>query len=78
IKVERPGSGDDTRHWGPPFMMSEVGDNLGAAYYHSTNRGKRSIAVDIATADGQNIVRELARQADIVIENYKVGGLAKY
>ena len=78
IKIERPGSGDDTRQWGPPFMMSDDGENLGAAYYHSTNRGKRSVAVDIATAQGQELVCDLVRQADIVIENYKVGGLAKY
>jgi crotonobetainyl-CoA:carnitine CoA-transferase CaiB-like acyl-CoA transferase len=78
IKIERPGSGDDTRHWGPPFVMSDAGENLGAAYYHSANRGKRSIAVDIATPAGQDIVRSLAANADIMIENYKVGGLAKY
>lgn len=78
IKIERPGSGDDTRHWGPPFVMSEQGENLGAAYYHSTNRGKRSVAVDIATPAGQELVCQLARGADIMIENYKVGGLAKY
>tara|TARA_R110000787_G_scaffold69648_1_gene154902 strand:- start:3346 stop:4518 length:1173 start_codon:yes stop_codon:yes gene_type:complete len=78
IKIERPGSGDDTRHWGPPFVMSDAGENLGAAYYHSANRGKRSIAVDITTPEGQDIVRSLAASADIMIENYKVGGLAKY
>ena len=78
IKIERPGSGDDTRHWGPPFVMSDAGENLGAAYYHSANRGKRSIAVDIATPAGQDIIRGLAASADIMIENYKVGGLAKY
>lgn len=78
IKIERPGSGDDTRHWGPPFVMSAAGENLGAAYYHSANRGKRSIAVDIATPAGQDIIRGLAASADIMIENYKVGGLAKY
>ena len=78
IKIERPGSGDDTRHWGPPFVMSDSGENLGAAYYHSANRGKRSIAVDIATPAGQDIIRSLAANADIMIENYKVGGLAKY
>lgn len=78
IKIERPGSGDDTRHWGPPFVMSDSGQNLGAAYFHSTNRGKRSFAVDIANPDGQVLIRRLAREADIVIENYKVGGLVKY
>ena len=78
VKIERPGGGDDTRHWGPPFVMSEQGENLGAAYYHSTNRGKRSVAVDIATPAGQDLVCQLARGADIMIENYKVGALAKY
>jgi len=78
IKIERPGSGDDTRQWGPPFVMSDAGENLGAAYYHSANRVKRSIAVDIATDEGQDFVRGLAANADIMIENYKVGGLAKY
>jgi len=78
IKIERPGLGDDTRHWGPPFVTSDGGTNLGAAYFHSTNRGKRSFAVDITTPDGQKILRRLAREADIIIENYKVGGLAKY
>ncbi|QOV96746.1 CaiB/BaiF CoA-transferase family protein [Novosphingobium sp. ES2-1] len=78
IKIERPGAGDDTRHWGPPFVTAEDGTSLGAAYFHSTNRGKRSFAIDIASAEGQAIIRELANGADIVIENYKVGGLAKY
>lgn len=78
IKVERPGVGDDTRHWGPPFVTDADGANLGAAYFHSTNRGKRSFAIDIGTPEGQVIVRDLACEADIVIENYKVGGLAKY
>lgn len=78
IKIERPGNGDDTRQWGPPFVMSEQGENLGAAYFHSTNRGKRSLGVDITTASGQAIVRQFASGADIMIENYKVGGLAKY
>jgi crotonobetainyl-CoA:carnitine CoA-transferase CaiB-like acyl-CoA transferase len=78
IKIERPGGGDDTRHWGPPFVTSAQGEELGAAYYHSTNRGKRSLAVDISTPSGQAIVRQLASGADVVIENYKVGGLTKY
>ena len=78
IKIERPGAGDDTRHWGPPFVTAEDGTSLGAAYFHSTNRGKRSFAIDIASAEGQAIIRDLANGADIVIENYKVGGLAKY
>ena len=78
IKIERPGSGDDTRHWGPPFITSDDGANTSAAYFHSTNRGKRSFAADISTPKGQEIVRELVSDADILIENYKVGGLAKY
>ncbi len=78
VKVERPGAGDDTRHWGPPFMTGPNGANLDAAYYHSTNRGKSSIAIDISNAAGQAEVRALIADADVVIENYKVGGLAKY
>lgn len=78
IKVERPGAGDDTRHWGPPFVMGTEGENLGAAYYHSTNRGKRGVAIDIATTEGQAALRALLADADVVIENYKVGGLVKY
>ena len=78
VKVERPGAGDDTRHWGPPFMVRPDGANLDAAYYHSTNRGKTSVAIDIATPEGQAQVRALIADADVVIENYKVGGLAKY
>jgi len=78
IKVERPGAGDDTREWGPPFVTGADGENLGAAYYHSCNRGKRSVAINIATTDGQAAVRALLADADVVIENYKVGGLVKY
>ena len=78
IKVERPGEGDDTRHWGPPFLAAPDGTDLSAAYFHACNRGKRSVAVDIATPEGQARVRALAAGADVVIENYKVGGLAKY
>ena len=78
VKVERPGAGDDTRQWGPPFVTGADGANLGAAYYHSCNRGKRSVAIDIATARGQADVRALLADADVVIENYKVGGLVKY
>jgi crotonobetainyl-CoA:carnitine CoA-transferase CaiB-like acyl-CoA transferase len=76
IKVERPGAGDDTRGWGPPYFGDKA-DKM-AAYYLSCNRGKRSVAVDIASAEGAAFVRELAREADVVIENYKVGQLAKY
>jgi crotonobetainyl-CoA:carnitine CoA-transferase CaiB-like acyl-CoA transferase len=78
IKVERKGSGDDTRGWGPPFIEAATGGNLGAAYFHATNRGKRSIEVDFETEEGQRIVRKLAKQSDVLIENFKVGGLAKF
>ncbi len=78
VKVERPGAGDDTRHWGPPFVTAPDGSPRDAAYFHATNRGKRSVAIDIASAEGQAQVRALVAQADVVIENYKVGGLAKY
>ena len=78
IKIERPGEGDDTRHWGPPFLTAADGTDLDAAYFHACNRGKRSVAVDIATPDGQARVAALAAGADIVIENFKVGGLARY
>jgi formyl-CoA transferase len=79
IKIERPGTGDDTRHWGPPYLKTPDGrDTHEAAYYLCANRNKRSVTVDIATHDGQRIVRELAAQSDVVLENYKVGQLAKY
>ena len=79
IKVERPGVGDDTRHWGPPFASNAAGESTGeAAYYLSANRNKQSLTVDFTRAEGQRIVRELAAKADILIENFKVGGLAAY
>ncbi|CAM5765273.1 CoA transferase [Labrys miyagiensis] len=78
IKVERPGQGDDTRTWGPPFIMGSGGENLGAAYFHSCNRGKRSIALNFETAEGADKVRDLVHEADVVLENFKVGGLKKY
>lgn len=78
IKVENPGSGDDTRSWGPPFITGEDGANLGAAYYHGVNRNKRSITADLKTTEGQELVRRLAAQSDIFIENFKFGGLDKY
>ncbi len=78
VKVERPGAGDDTRGWGPPFVEAADGGDLSAAYFHSCNRGKRSIAVDFESAEGQALVRKLAAHADVVIENFKVGGLKKY
>jgi crotonobetainyl-CoA:carnitine CoA-transferase CaiB-like acyl-CoA transferase len=78
IKVERPGAGDDTRGWGPPFVEAAEGGHLGAAYYHACNRGKRSVAVDFESKDGRRIVKKLAQRSDVVIENFKVGGLAKF
>jgi crotonobetainyl-CoA:carnitine CoA-transferase CaiB-like acyl-CoA transferase len=78
IKVEHPHGGDDTRKWGPPFVAGKDGENLSAAYYHSTNRGKRSIALDFSTPEGAETVRKLAATADVLIENFKLGGLKKY
>lgn len=79
IKVERPGTGDDTRTWGPPFLKGPDGrDTKEAAYYLAVNRGKRSITVSLDKPEGQRIVRELALDADIVLENYKAGTLARY
>ncbi len=79
IKIERPGSGDDTRAWGPPYAKDAQGNNTSeAAYYLSANRGKRSVTVDIASAEGQALVRELARHSDVVLENFKVGHLKRY
>ena len=78
IKVENPDGGDDTRKWGPPFVEGQDGENLSAAYYHSCNRGKRSIAVDFSTAEGAETVRKLVATADVLIENFKLGGLKKY
>ncbi|WP_292637388.1 CaiB/BaiF CoA transferase family protein, partial [Mesorhizobium sp.] len=78
IKVESPDGGDDTRKWGPPFVMSHDGENLSAAYYHSCNRGKRSIAVDFSTPEGAETIRRLVATSDVLIENFKLGGLRKY
>lgn len=78
VKVERTGSGDDTREWGPPFAEGADGGSLGAAYYHSTNRGKRSIAADYTKAEDVALIQRLANSADVVIENFKLGGLKKY
>lgn len=75
IKVEQPGQGDDTRKWGPPFLSDGSRDS---AYYLCANRNKRSVAIDLSKAEGQELVRQLAAQADIVLENFRVGGLAKY
>ena len=79
IKVERPGAGDDTRTWGPPFLKDAEGrDTKEAGYYLAVNRGKRSITVSLDTPEGQQIVKELAAKADIVLENYKAGTLKRY
>jgi crotonobetainyl-CoA:carnitine CoA-transferase CaiB-like acyl-CoA transferase len=79
IKVERPGAGDDTRSWGPPFLKDALGeDTKEAGYYLAVNRGKRSITVSLDTPEGQRVVKELAMRADIVLENYKAGTLARY
>ena len=79
IKIERPGAGDDTRHWGPPFAKDEQGNpTTEAAYYLAVNRNKQSVTLDIATPQGQEIIRKLVAQSDVLVENYKVGQLAKY
>jgi crotonobetainyl-CoA:carnitine CoA-transferase CaiB-like acyl-CoA transferase len=78
IKVERKGTGDDTRGWGPPFVEGADGKHIGSAYFHSANRGKRSIEMDFESEEGKRIVRKLAARSDILIENFKVGGLAKF
>ena len=79
IKVERPGEGDDTRKWGPPFMPDAAGNPTShATYFHSTNRNKRAITVDLAKPEGQAIIKQMAAQSDIVVENFKVGGLKAY
>ncbi len=79
VKIERPGSGDDTRHWGPPFLQNEQGqDTNNAAYFTCTNRNKRSITLDIAKPEGQAIIRKMAEHSDVLVENFKVGGLAHY
>jgi crotonobetainyl-CoA:carnitine CoA-transferase CaiB-like acyl-CoA transferase len=79
VKIERPGSGDDTRHWGPPFLKDAQGkDTEHAAYYTCTNRNKRSVTVDITRPEGQALIRQLAAQSDVLVENFKVGGLKHY
>jgi len=78
VKVERKGSGDDTRGWGPPFVEGTDGNHIGSAYFHATNRGKRSIEMDFESDEGRRIVRKLAARSDVLIENFKVGGLAKF
>ena len=78
IKIERPGAGDDTRHWGPPFTTRADGSKGDAAYFLCANRGKKSVALDIAAPEGAAAVRELAKTCDVVVENFKTGGLKKY
>jgi len=79
IKIERPGSGDDTRSWGPPFLRDRDGKETGeSAYFLSVNRGKKSVTLDISKPEGAEIARKLAAKSGVLIENYKVGGLAKY
>ena len=79
IKVEKPGEGDDTRHWGPPFLKDEDGNaTQHASYFTSCNRNKRSITIDMAKPEGQALIRQMAAQSDILVENFKVGGLAHY
>ena len=78
IKVERKGTGDDTRGWGPPFVEGTDGKHIGSAYFHSANRGKRSIEMDFESDEGRRIVSKLAARSDVLIENFKVGGLAKF
>mgnify|MGYP003958389681 CR=1 FL=1 len=78
IKIERPGAGDDTRKWGPPYVKDADGnDTSESAYYLCANRNKRSLTVDITKPEGQQIIRKLAAKCDVLIENYKVGGLKK-
>ena len=78
IKIEHPEGGDDTRSWGPPNVTDDAGQDRGAAYFHSANRGKKSVAINIAHPEGQRALRALTKASDVVIENFKVGGLAKY
>lgn len=79
IKIERPGTGDDTRAWGPPYLQDADGrDTTEAAYFLGANRNKRSLAVDLSKPEGQAIVRRLAGQVDVLVENFKVGDLARY
>ncbi len=78
IKIEKPGEGDDTRGWGPPFVKNADGSDGDAAYFHSANRGKKSVCIDMATIEGASLIKELAQKSDILVENFKVGGLKKY
>jgi crotonobetainyl-CoA:carnitine CoA-transferase CaiB-like acyl-CoA transferase len=79
IKVEMPGVGDDTRKWGPPYVKDKNGDDTReSAYYLSSNRNKRSVSIDLSAPEGQQLVRRLIGKCDILVENFKVGGLAKF
>jgi crotonobetainyl-CoA:carnitine CoA-transferase CaiB-like acyl-CoA transferase len=78
IKIEKPGEGDDTRGWGPPFLKNADGSRGDAAYFASANRGKHSVCIDMSKPEGQSLIKQLAAKSDILIENFKVGGLAKY
>ncbi len=78
IKIEKPGEGDDTRGWGPPFVANGDGDQGDAAYFQSANRGKHSVCIDMARPEGQSLIKQLAAVSDVVLENFKVGGLKKY
>src|SRR6188768_3411075 len=79
VKIERPGVGDDTRHWGPPFLKDADGhDTDQATYFTACNRNKRSITVDMAHAEGRALLRRMAAESDVLVENFKAGGLAQY
>ena len=79
IKIERPGAGDDTRHWGPPFLKDAQGNDTDqATYFTACNRNKRAITLDIAQPEGQALIRQMAAQSDVLVENFKVGGLKQY
>src|SRR3954468_5848450 len=79
LKIERPGHGDDTRKWGPPFLADrQGGDTRDAAYFLACNRGKKSVTLDIASEAGRAVARELALESDVLVENFKVGDLARY
>ena len=78
IKVERPGDGDDTRGWGPPFIAGAHEADLFSAYYLAANRGKRSIVVDLASLAGRNIIAALANASDVIVENFRVGGAKRF
>ena len=79
IKIERPGGGDDTRRFGPPFLKDDDGnDTIESAYFMGANRNKRSVAIDISKPEGQALIRQIAEKADVVVENFKLGNLARY